>query len=172
MSSEQQAADDYVVIGRISGLFGVRGWLKLFSHTEPRDNILNYSPWFLEQAGEWRPYELSDGRPQGRGVVAHLAGCDDREQAAALVGCNIAIRREQLPPAEEGEYYWGDLTGLAVFTRDGQLLGRVDHLFETGANDVIVVKGERERLIPFIADVVLEVDLSGHRMTVDWDPEF
>lgn len=163
-----------MVLGRVSGLFGVAGWVKVFSHTDPRENILTYSPWYLLRGGVWERRDLESGRRQGKGVVAHLEGCPDRDQAALLLGCDIAVRRDQLPEAaEEGEFYWTDLEGLRVRTTDGADLGVVDHLFETGANDVVVVRGDRERLIPYLwGTVIRRVDLDAGEMTVDWDPEF
>lgn len=162
-----------VIVGRISGLYGVRGWLRIYSHTEPRENIVNYSPWLIRERDGWRSYEVAGGRRHGKGVVAHLVGIEDRDAAAALMGKDIAIRREQLPETAEDEYYWADLEGLEVVTREGESLGRLDHLFATGANDVMVVKGDRERLIPFLqGQVVLEIDLGQGRIEVDWDPEF
>lgn len=170
MSSDQDA--DYVVVGRISGLYGVKGWFKVFSHTSPTENILGYSPWYLFQLGVWVANTPQAGRGQGKGIVAKLVGCDDRDHAAALLGLDIAIRRDQLPEPEPGSYYWADLQGLRVVTANGVELGRVAYLFETGANDVMVVKGGRERLIPFIPQVLLEVDLDGGLIRVDWDPDF
>lgn len=165
--------DGMIIIGRISGLFGVRGWVKIYSHTSPREGILDYRTWYLESGGEWQSYKLTSGQAHGKGVVAHLAGCDDRDSAAGLVGRDIAVRREQLPELEPGEYYWTDLEGLRVVNLQGVDLGVVSHLFETGANDVLVVKGERERLIPYtMGEAVREVDLAAGRMVVDWDPDF
>jgi 16S rRNA processing protein RimM len=166
--------DDYIVVGRISGLYGVRGWVKIFSHTQPRENILGYTTWYLKQGGEWRETVLEDGRVHGKGVVAKLQGCDDREAATALMESVIAIRREQLPAAGPDEYYWADLKGLRVSNLEGVDLGVVDHLLETGANDVLVVRqGQSERLIPFVqGQFVKQVDLAAGEMTVDWDPDF
>lgn len=162
-----------VVLGRISGVYGVKGWVRIYSYTSPRANILDYSPWFLKGRAGWERRELEKGRPHGKGVVAKIKGCDDRDRAAELVHREIAVERSQLPETGPGEYYWADLKGLKVFTLDGVDLGTVDHLFETGANDVIVVTGERERLIPYLwGDVIREVDLDAGVMTVDWDPEF
>lgn len=172
-SGQDQARSDLVVMGRISGLYGVRGWVKVHSETEPRENIVQYSPWYLRLQDGWREVPLAAGRRHGKGVVAQLAGYDNRDAAAALVGTEVAVRRDQLPPPAAGEYYWADLIGLRVATVDGTDLGIVDHLMETGANDVLVVRGERERLIPFLPDdVVVEVDLEGGCMRVDWDPDF
>lgn len=166
--------DDYIVVGRIAGLYGVRGWVKVFSHTQPRENILTYSTWYLKKQGEWVANDLEAGRAHGKGVVAKLKGCDDRDAAAALMGNTIAIHREHLPQAAPGEYYWADLIGLEVVTVDGVSLGVVDHLLETGANDVLVVtQAGVERLIPFVqGQFVRSVDLAARLITVDWDPDF
>lgn len=166
--------DTMVVVGRISGLYGVRGWLRIFSYTDPRENIVDYSPWLVSGADEgWQQVEVAAGRTQGKSVVVKLVGYDDREAAAALLGRDIAIRRKQLGETEPGEYFWADLEGLRVVTSAGVDLGVVDHLFETGANDVVVVRGERERLIPFVqGDVIRRIDLRRGVMEVDWDPEF
>jgi 16S rRNA processing protein RimM len=162
-----------VLLGRVSGVFGVKGWVKVFSDTDPRDGILQYSPWYLSTADGWEARRLLDGQTQGKGIVAKLEGCNDRDQALALIGSDIAITREQLPEPEAGEYYWSDLEGLRVITVGGLELGKVSHLFATGANDVLVVKGERERLLPFVWDQVIQsVDLEAGEMRVDWDPDF
>lgn len=168
-----ERSEDLVTLGRISGLFGVRGWVKVYSHTEPRENIVHYSPWRLRLGSGWREFAVADGQRHGKGVIARLDGVDDRNAAAALVGAEVAVRRDQLPPLGEDEYYWSDLEGLEVITIDGWHLGRVDHLLETGANDVLVVHGDRERLIPFVRpDVVTAVDLDAAVIRVDWDPDF
>jgi len=162
-----------IILGHVSGLFGVRGWVKIHSDTSPREGILGYKLWYLKKAGGWESTKLLAGRVQGKGVVAHLSGCDDRDQAVELVGADIAVRREQLPKLEPGEYYWSDLEGLRVENIEGVDLGVVSHLFETGANDVLVVKGDRERLIPYTpGEAIREVDLKAGRILVDWDADF
>jgi 16S rRNA processing protein RimM len=163
-----------VTLGRISGAYGVQGWVRVQSETSPRENILRYSPWCLVRGERRELRDLDGGRMQGKSVVAKLSGCDDRDAAEALVGAEIAISRAQLPATTEpGEYYWVDLVGLEVRTLDGVVLGHVERLFETGANDVIVVQGDRERLIPYLwQQVVRDVDLETGVMRVDWDPEF
>ncbi len=167
------AVGDWVVLGRVTGLYGVHGWLKIFSHTQPRDGILDYRPLYFSIRDEWRQLELEDGRAHGKGVVFKVAGYDGRDGALALLGSDIAIRREQLPKPVPGEYYWSDLQGLRVLTVDGADLGVVDHLLETGANDVLVVEGDRQRLLPFLqGDVIKSIDLVAGTMRVDWDPEF
>jgi 16S rRNA processing protein RimM len=169
------AAGRRVLVGRIVGLYGVQGWLKIESWTEPRTQIFKYQPWLLEKApGEVTEVAGITGRPQGKGLICQLPGVDGRDAAAALVGQDIHVARELLPPPGRDEYYWVDLEGLEVVTTEGVPLGRVSHLFATGANDVVVVRdGTRERLVPFVQGTyVRSVDLSGGRMVVDWDPEF
>ncbi len=164
---------DWVVLGRVSGLFGVNGWVRVFSHTEPREGIAHYAPVFLKRRDEWQVFKIEAGRAHGAGVVLKFAGCDDRDQAAALIHSDIAVRRAQLPPPRPGEYYWADLEGLRVVTLAGVELGVVSHLLATGANDVLVVRGERERLLPFVqGPVVVEVNLEQRLLRVDWDPDF
>ena len=173
VSSEDASRDPLVVLGQINGLFGVRGWVKVFSHTEPRENIVGYRDWLLAGPGGWQPVRVLEGKRHGKGVIARLAGCEDRDAAQALVGREIAVRRSQLPPPGAGCWYWTDLEGMEVVTEQGESLGRLDHLFATGANDVMVVKGDRQRLIPFVTgQVVKDVDADARRIRVDWDPEF
>ena len=159
-------------MGRVLAAHGLRGQVKVYSLTEPRENILNYSPWLLERQGRLSEYRIKGSRI-GKNVVARIEGTDNREQAEAWVGAKIYIRREQLPRLPGGEYYWSELVGLRVENLQGADFGEVDHLIETGANDVLVVRGERERLIPWLPDdVVREVDLQQGRILVDWDADF
>ncbi len=167
----RQADQSHVIIGRIVGVYGLKGWVKVISETDPPDGIFNYSPWLIGADATAR--KLSERKLHGKGMIVHLDGCDNRDAAARLVGQQIAVTREQIPPARDDEFYWFDLEGLAVVTTEGVALGRVDHLFSTGVNDVLVVKGERERLLPFAwGDVVKDVDVKHGRIEVDWDPEF
>jgi 16S rRNA processing protein RimM len=173
MVKDASQPEGMIVLGRISGLYGVQGWVKVFSHTRPREAITEYRHWFLRQGSEWQRHSLRGGRRHGHNVVVAFEGVDDRDQAARLIDLEVAIPRSELPAPAPGEYYWADLIGLEVLTTKGTALGRVSHLVETGANDVLVVRGERERLIPFVQDrYVIDVDLEGGCMTVDWDPEF
>ncbi len=165
--------EDLIVVGRISGLYGVRGWCKVYSYTDPRANILEYGPWHLKIDDHWERRAVQEGREQGQGIVVRLEGCDDREAARALIDAVVAVQRGQLPPAGPDEHYWADLVGLEVRTSQGARLGRLESLFATGANDVMVVRDDRERLIPYVrGDIVLDVDLDKRVMTVDWDPEY
>jgi 16S rRNA processing protein RimM len=167
------ADTELIRMGRIAGAYGVRGWLRVRSDTDPVIGILQYRPWRVRVAGDWIEVDAVEGRPHRDGLVVKLGGCDDRDAARRLSGAEIAVTRGQLPALGEVDYYWIDLIGAAVVNVDGTPLGRVSYLMKTGANDVLVVQGERERLIPFIeGQVVLDVDVGGGRITVDWDPEF
>jgi len=159
-------------MGRIVAPFGVRGWIKVRPQTESADGLLAYCTWWLAAQDEWRAHRLLEGRVHGTDLVARLEGVEDRDRAAQLRGLQIAVPRSQLPPAPEGEYYWSDLIGLSVVNREGVQLGRVAEIFATGANDVLVVRGERERLIPFVDSVVVEVDIEASLLTLDWGAEY
>ena len=159
----------WVTVGRVSGVFGVKGWLKVQSYTEPRDNIASFDVWTLRMNGNERPFEVEDGQGHGRIVVAKLRGIDDPEQAREWVGADIVIERERLPETRADEFYWTDLEGLEVRTTAGLTLGRVAHLLATGANDVLVLDGTPQRLIPFLmGSVVKQVDLAAGLIVVDW----
>ena len=168
---------DIVILGHLAGAYGVKGWVKVYSETSPIDNILQYSPWYLESqkdSGQWRSTELISGRRQGKGIVAQIQGCDDRDRAAEMRGIRIAVHADQLPALDSDEYYWRDLIGLEVVNQQGVRLGRVSSLMETGgSNDVLVVDGDRERLIPYLpGNSVIEVDTDLERILVDWDEDF
>jgi 16S rRNA processing protein RimM len=170
MTAKEQ---DFIVVGKIGSPFGIKGWVKVFSYTDPEDNILRYKPWFIQQEGQWNSVSVNEGRIHGKVLVAHIESVDDRNSAEFLKGCDIAIRREQLPPAPSGEYYWIDLIGLRVINQQGIDLGVVDHMLETGANDVLVIKGDKERLIPFVMnEFIKSVDLDKQTIHVDWDVDF
>jgi len=159
-----------VILGRISGLFGVKGWVKVYSYTEPREAVLDYDRWLLSGKNGWQEATVAEGQRHGKTVIVRINGYDDRDQAAGLIGTEIGVPRDELPEADSDHYYWSDLEGLSVVHRDGTELGKVDHLLETGANDVMVVKGETERLVPFVMDkVVLGVDLVKGEISVDWE---
>ena len=166
-------SEQHINVGKISGDFGIKGWDKVFSFTDPRENILTYSPWLLKKNDETKTVTIDDGQLQGKTIVAQLSDVGDRDQAASLMGWDVFITQDQLPKAAKNEYYWSDLIGLSVETIEGVQLGIIDSLLETGANDVIIVQGERERVIPFLqGQTIISVDLAVGRMIVDWDPEF
>ena len=164
--------EELLCVGHILGAHGIKGWVRVFSNTSPRENILAYSPWTIMQGEESRTLDVS-GRLQGKNVLARLDGIEDRSQAEALTGAKLYISERQLPRLEAGEYYWSDLVGLRVETLAAEPLGVIDSMMETGADDVMVVRGERERLIPFaLGTIVREVDLEGQRLIVDWLPDY
>lgn len=163
-------ASEPVVLGRISGLFGVRGWVRVFSYTEPREAFLQYKGLLLGRNGDWQSIKVVEGQRHGKSVILRLEGVDDRDQAAALIGTEIGVDREELPKPEDGHYYWSDLLGLTVVHRDGTELGTINEMLETGTHDVMVVKGDTERLIPFVMnEIVIGVDLSNKQVNVDWE---
>lgn len=162
-----------ITLGKISGVFGVKGWVKVYSYTAEQDNILSYKTWYLYQHGQWQEVKVLAGKRHGKGLVANLEGVTDRDQALALQGVLIGTVRDALPKLAADEFYWSDLIGLSVVTTDQQALGQISHLFETGANDVMVVKGDRERWLPWVMhDVVKNVDLDTGTVQVEWDPDF
>ncbi|MEE9321795.1 MAG: ribosome maturation factor RimM [Granulosicoccus sp.] len=178
-AAAKTAAPD-ISLGRITALYGLQGWLKVHSDTSPRDNIVRFKQWWLGRNGKWQQIKVLDGRPQGKTIVVRLEGIDTPEAASRLVGAQIAVKRADLPASKPGEYYWTDLLGMAVQTVDGGQIGSVARLFETGANDVLVVRDERagskagaEVLVPWIMQsVITEVNMESQLITVDWDPDF
>ena len=163
---------DTVVMGRISGLFGVHGWVRIFDYCRQRGDILGYDTWLLRQGNEWNEVRLVAGRLQANNVVAQLEGCIDRETARTLIGSEISIRSDQLASPADGEFYWQDLKGLTVWNMAGETLGVVADLLETGANDVLVVKGESELLIPYTTVTVDQVDLKDRHIRVHWERDY
>ena len=142
----------------------------MYSYTDPREAVLNYDRWLLSVKDGWQEATFAEGQRHGKTVIVHIDGYDDRDQAARLIGTEIGIPREELPEAGGDQFYWSDLEGLRVIHHDGTELGKVDHMLETGAHDVMVVKGEQERLIPFVMEkVVLGVDLANGKIRVDWE---
>jgi 16S rRNA processing protein RimM len=163
---------DQICVGHITGVQGLQGWVRVFSDTSPRENVVEYSPWMIEADDGISTLEVQ-GRLQGRLVLAKLTGIETREQAAELIGNKIYIWPEQLPELDQDEYYWSDLIGMQVESTQAEVFGRVEVMLETGANDVMVVNGDRERLIPFVMDeIVTKVDLANRRIVVDWQADY
>jgi 16S rRNA processing protein RimM len=162
-----------VTVGRISGIYGVAGWVKIVSYTRPVTNIFSYSPWLIGEGDQQESREILEGRVQGKGLIARLRDLNDRDVARSYIGKPIALNRSQMPELPPGEYYWCDLMHLDVITQAGVYLGKVTDILETGANDVLVIEGEKRHLVPLIMDrYVTLIDLTGGRITVDWDPEY
>ncbi len=171
-----------VNVGRLSGAFGVKGWIKVKSFTEPKENIVSYSPWWLKTKHGVKPYEVAEYNQRNDGLVVRFNGIDDRDQAALLNLVDVAVERTQMPTLGDGEYYWHQLQGLNVnASHNGRAyyLGVVKELMETGANDVLVISpnddsiDDRERLVPYVPIVyVTSVDIDAGSISVLWDPEF
>lgn len=196
---------DYILLGKISGVHGIKGWVKVFSYTSPRIKITEYKQWFLKSNAlgsnavdsnkesssvakpashvslkdqSWSAIKLIEGKEQGKNIIAKLQGVNYRDEAEALIGTEIAICEEQLQVLTENEYFWRDLIGLSVKTIQGDTLGVIDWIFDTGSNDVIIVKDTsgsevKEHLLPWVFDDVIQsIDLENSLMVVDWDPDF
>ncbi|MFV3330324.1 ribosome maturation factor RimM [Pseudomonas sp. NY15437] len=171
-------AEEMIVLGKIVSVHGIRGEVKVYSFTDPLDNLLDYRRWTLKRGNEVRQAELVQGRVQGNVLVAKLKGLDDREIARTFAEFEILVPRSELPVLDDGEFYWSQLEGLKVIDQNGQLFGILDHMLETGANDVMVVKpcagslDDRERLLPYTDQCVQAVDLEAGEIRVDWDADF
>ncbi len=163
-----------ILVGRIHGAFGVRGEVKLESLTEPQGNLVRYQPWILrDAAGREREVSGAKARVGGKGLIGTLPGVEDRDAAEALRGAELFVPRSALPPPKDGEFYWIDLEGLRVENLDGVDFGKAAFVFSNGANDVLVVRGDRERMIPWLRpDFVRELDFDAGRILVDWDADF
>ena len=157
------------VLGRIVGLHGLQGGLKVYSYTRPAEGILEYTPWYLDFGGAWQAVVRTDAYARQQRLIAYLEGFCDRDRATGLVGADIAVRRAQLRPLQVGEHYWVDLIGLGAYTPSGEHLGSVVGMLDTGANDVLIVRGERDRLVPYVEGAyVRNVDLANRRLELDW----
>lgn len=174
-----------VVMGRVVAPYGVFGWLKVVPDTETIDGLFDYDSWWLGKGDKWRELEVETAKIHNDVILVKLQGIDDRDAAFACKGQQIAVPRSWLPEPDENEYYWSDLIGVRVKNLQGVDFGVIHDVLETGANDVIAVRSDAlaleegqakakpiERLLPFIASVVLEVDLQAKTMLVDWDPDF
>ena len=169
-------------VGRITSVFGVKGWVKIHSQTEPAENIFHYKPWFLKTKHGVKSIELAEWRPHGKGFVAQIVGIDDRNEAELLCPVDIAVEKGTLETLDEGEFYWHQLEGLRVISDyEGQSydFGIVKKILPTGANDVLVVVGDgqsmdqKERLIPYVPDqFVTDINIADGIIRVDWEPDF
>ncbi len=164
---------DWVIVGCFGRTHGIKGLITVHSFTEPRDNILRYSDWHIMVVDQWQPIKLLHIETQNKGILARLEGYDSREQVSALTNKKIAINREQFPLLSPGEYYWHELIGMEVVNLQGLHFGRVSDIMATGANDVLVVEGERQRLIPYLPEqFISEINTQQRLITVDWDADF
>lgn len=172
---------DRIAVGRLVGVFGVKGWVKVKSNTQPAENIINYAPWYLKTSHGLKEVEIDEHAFRPQGLAVHFKGCDDRDVALSLGKATIEVDMAQLPNLDDNEFYWHQLVGLKVYTvfavGERKLLGEVASLMETGANDVFVVRAcdgsidDKERLVPY-GDFVKSIDVAGGEIDVDWDPDF
>jgi len=172
------ATDGLITVGRILGAHGIKGWVRIRSFTDPEEQLFDYSPLYLMQKTKREAFEVEIRKALTKGWSVKLKGVDDRNEAELLKGIDIAMPAATLPELAEDEYYWRDLIGMTVVCK-GIVLGEVDNLLETGANDVLVVRctegsvDEQERLIPFLLDkFVIGVDKMSRVIEVDWDPQW
>lgn len=179
-------ANDYLVIGRVVSAYGLKGWVKVKSFTQPDTNFLKYVDCFIAPVSDskkhWQPAEIEQGKQHGKVLAIKFVGYEDRTAADTLLKHEIAIKLDDLPDLADEDYYWHQLEGLEVWSvaesENEQFLGKVSHLLETGSNDVLVVKSckgsidKQERLLPYRPEVVLDIDLDASKMTVSWDPDF
>ena len=172
MSSAPQLNDKKLLVGKINGFFGLQGWVKVFSYTSPRSNILNYSPWSIKSEDIFQEIDVIKGREQSKTIVAHIKGIDNREDSQKFIGKDVYIDKDQLPELKEGKYYWHELIGFKVINKNQENLGVVDYFVETGANDVLVVRGKKEHWIPYIEPFLLSIDSQNKEILVDWDKDF
>ncbi|NYT52766.1 MAG: ribosome maturation factor RimM [Candidatus Vesicomyosocius endoextente] len=161
-----------LLIGKINGFFGVKGWVKVFSHTHPRDNILSYKPWYINVDSHWQTLNISQGRVQSKTIVAQIKDIFDKEQAKVYIDTNLYIEKSQLLRLKVGEYYWNDLIGLEVVNKAQFVLGKVFNLVNTGSNNVLVVRGGKEHWVPYISPFLIQVDINNQTILVDWDENF
>jgi 16S rRNA processing protein RimM len=161
-----------VVLGQVGGAFGVQGWVRIQSYTDPPDNILKFGRWQLGRAGQWREVEIEDGKLTAKGVLAKLVGVETPEDARLATGSEIAVTRDELPKPAPGEYYWSDLEGLAAFGQNDQPLGRIEEFRATPAGTVVVIRGERQHWVPFVKERIVSVDLDARRVVFDWDADW
>ena len=172
MSSAPQENDKKLLVGKINGFFGLQGWVKVFSYTKPRSNILNYSPWSIKIDGSFQTIDITNGREQSKTIVAHIKDVDNREDSQKFIGHDIFIDKKQLPELQDGKYYWHELIGFDVISKDQEKLGIVDYFVETGSNNVLVVKGKKEHWIPYIEPFLVSIDSKNQEILVDWDKDF
>lgn len=158
-----------IIIGRFGSVYGIKGWIKIISFTDPKQKILQYQPWWIKKNQQWQQIHTEDSRWHGKDIIAKLPNINDRDLAKTYTNIDINIQHNQLPKLPKGEYYWSDLEELTVIDKLGKKLGMVDHLMETGSNDVLVIKNGKQHLIPYTDNVIIKVDLKKKIIKVDWE---
>ena len=170
--SGQVQDSDWVVMGRIAAPFGIKGWVKVQAFSDDPGTLMDFESWRIGRGSEQKHYRVETVQDHSNTLVAKLNGIDDRDAAFALRGQEISVERSHLQPPADDEFYWSDLIGLKAVNREGVELGTVSSLMESGAHDLLVVKGDREHLIPFVAAFVGKVDVAGGRIEVDWGEDY
>jgi 16S rRNA processing protein RimM len=165
-------ADRVVILGKVAGTFGVQGWIKISSYTDPPENILEYEALLIGGPGRWTTIQLEDGRVTGKGVLGKLKGIETPEDARTRVGAELGVRRSDLPPPAPGEYYWSDLEGLDAESASGERLGKVDHFRTTPGGTMVVIRGEQELWVPFVKERIVKVDLERNCIVLDWSADW
>ncbi|RUR07062.1 ribosome maturation factor RimM [Legionella sp. km772] len=165
--------EDWVIVGRFGRPHGIKGFITVYSFTEPSDNILSYSDWHVFLNESWQPIKLLSVQVHNKTIVAQIEGFPERESVARLTNIEIAIYKDQLVPLAPGEYYWHQLIGMKVINQQDQIFGQVVEVMPTGSNDVLVVQGEKRHLIPYLpGQFVIEIDAQSSTIIVDWDMDF
>ena len=172
MSFSPHLDEKKLLVGKINGFFGVQGWVKIFSYTKPRKNILEYQPWYFLDNETYKVIEITSGREQSKTIVAQVKGINNRDEALQLIGKDLYINKDQLPELDNDENYWHELTGFRVINKNEVDLGIVDYFVDTGSNHVLVIKGETEHWIPYIEPFLVSVDKHKKVISVDWDENF
>jgi 16S rRNA processing protein RimM len=172
VTTPAQASDRIVILGKIAGTFGVKGWVKIKSYTEPVENILGYEVWQVGRPDQWQPAIVEEARVTDKGVLAKLEGLESPEEARLKVGLEIGVWRSEMPPPEPGEYYLSDLEGIDAFSASGEPLGRVDHFRSTPGGTILIVRGEQEHWIPFVKERIVKVELDARRIVLDWSADW
>lgn len=163
-----------VIMGRVAAAFGIRGWVKIQPFSEFVDSLLDYKTWYVgHENGPWRKVDVVQAETHDKTLAVQFPDCPDRNAAEKLKGLLIAVPRSSLPEQVEGEYYWADLIGMSVVNEAGEMLGTVVELLDTGANDVLIVRGNGpDVLIPFLDSVIGPVDLAAKTIQVNWSADF
>lgn len=175
----QAERSELTILGKVATAFGIKGWVKVISFTDPITNILDYPVWQLNINGQWREFKVKNSQLQTKGLAVFLEGINDRDAALALAHCEIAVYTHELPELEDDEHYWFQLIGLNVKNTQGEWLGQVTELLNSGGgNQVMVVDGcegsldNQQRLIPYVGAIVLEVNEEAGEILVDWQADY
>ncbi|KTC90794.1 ribosome maturation factor RimM [Fluoribacter dumoffii] len=164
---------NWIVIARFGRPHGIKGFVTVHSFTEPRDNVLKYANWHAFINNKWQPIKLTHAEVQNKSIIVQVEGYPERESVACLTNIEIAVQQEQLETLKPGEYYWHQLIGMKVINQQGELFGNVTEIIPTGANDVLVIEGNKRHLIPYLpGQFILDIDSNRQIITVDWDVDF